>query len=205
MIRLWLLFAGLTGIELWAFQVYRNHPLLLPEYFKMVLLCIQFIMCWGAVDAARWLLRRSPAARRSGPVSDWLRLWLWVGPSGGALLVLACLIGRWTDSISTSRLAGPLVVAHISGGALAWVLAAFWAVPELFGDSQTTLFDKLMALAGIAAHALGLWVYLRVYPGSTLSLVTLVAPMIYFALLLYYVLAATLVWDVFFRVAKRQS
>jgi hypothetical protein len=202
MIRLWLLFGALTGVECWAFQVYRSHPIVLPDYFKMMLLGIQFLMCWGAFDSSRWMLRRSPIARRPGPTSDWLRLWLWMGPSGGTALLAACYLGRWVDSLTTSRLAGPLIVAHVSGGALAWMVAAGWALPELLSDPVATAGNKGMALAGLLFHGLGLYIYLTVYPGSLGAVFGLVAPITYFALLLYYVLIASLLCDLYLRVVR---
>ena len=139
MIRVFLSLVLAMVAEYYAFYVYRSHPLVRPAYFQTLCLVIQMSMCYSGIEAARWLLRHSPAAKAKGIESDWAKLWIWMGPPGGILLTLACLLGSFADHISESRLAGPLVVAHISGGALCWLIGGFWAVPLAFGDPQMTL------------------------------------------------------------------
>lgn len=186
--------------EYFAFQMHTNHPLIRPPYFHTLLLCIQMGMCWAGVESARWLLRRSPIAGDEGVQSDWSRLWLWVGPPGGLLLTLACFLGSWVASLSDSRLAGPLVVAHICGGALAWLVAGFWTLPEALSDPDITAKERMLAMAGIATHALGFLAYFIYYPATTVPFVALLGSALFFFFLLFYLGMTCLTWAVIFQI-----
>ena len=81
----------ITILEIWALYIFRTHPLVRPEWFTTLLLAIQLLMGLGGIRACRWFLRSSPASKLDGPKRDWTKLWLWCGPIGGLLLVVACL------------------------------------------------------------------------------------------------------------------
>ncbi|MBI3928923.1 MAG: hypothetical protein HY319_25500 [Armatimonadetes bacterium] len=199
--RVALLFLFVTALEWVAFRIHRNHPLVWPEYFSTVLLVIALVTCWAGIEAARWLLRTSPAARMPGPISDWTRLWVWIGPVGGALLCLGCLLGSLANKISPSHLAGFLVVGHFSGGALAWVAALPWAAPDLYRDPDAGYVEKTLLNLGLFTHALGFLTFFLVYPGThpEFSIGWLLASAYFFNFILYYLMVSVLCWAAIFR------
>ena len=201
MIRILLVILLAVAGEYWAFQLYRTHPLVWPAHLQTLMLLVQMAMCWSGVESARWLLRKSPVARMPGVESDWVRLWLWVGPSGGLLLCLACFLGKWAYSVSDSQLAGPLLVANISGGAVCWLIGGFWAVPEAFSDKGMTNRERILALTGLLFHSLGFWIFATVYPANTLPhetspLILLLSSALFFFFLLFYLAVSCAVWSV---------
>ena len=197
--RVFLALSLSLAAEYWAFQLHTNHPLVRPAYFHTLLLFIQLSMCWSGIEAARWLLRRSLASTMEGVESDWVRLWLWVGPPGGLLLALACFLGKWADIISNTRLAGPLVVAHLSGGAVAWILAGFWTVPQAVTDPGMSNWERTLAFLGVVSHGLGFLAYFTVYPAATLTFAMLLGSALAFFYLLFYLGATCLSWALIFR------
>lgn len=205
--RLLFLLVVVTGLEFWAFKIHSNHPIQHPSVFDPLLLTIQLAMCWGGVEGARWLLRRSPIRNRTGPESEWTKLWLWVGPPGGVLFCLAILIGKIAYEMSTHRLAGPIVVAHLSGGAVIWLLCSLWTFPEVLADSQCKPIDKALAVTGMVTHLVGLALYGNLYPAETIKgpWMVLLASAVLFYFLLYYVWVSCLAWAVFFKAARKRG
>ena len=207
MIKLLPLLPVILGLEFWAFNIYRDHPLGgRPAHFHVLTLVIQFLMVWAGVESARWLLRRSPASRAQGPFSDMTRLWIWLGPWNGLLLGLACLAGSRVADSDLGPLAGFLVVAHFSGGALLWCLASAWTIPDLFVDSEVSWRDRAMALAGTLSHALGFAAYALVFPAARTPLRLAVHPVLYlvltslvFCYLMFYIYAGMLTWGAIFQ------
>lgn len=192
----------LTLLEYWAFNVFRSSPFGLPSYFTGLLTAIQFAMCFGGLESARWLLRRSPAARTAGPYNDRVRLWLWLGPPGGLLMVLSSCLAWWVDRQSGSGLGAQLILAHAAGGGAAWLLMSLDVVPRLAlleSDEGKGASIRLAAL-GLFSHLTGLWFYAWLFPVTLPAkrLVILGAMMLYF--LCYYIWAACLVWWAAFRV-----
>ncbi len=202
MVRIVFVFLVVTVVELFAFWIHREHPMVKPDYWKAVLLTAQLGMSWGGVEACRWLLRRSPVAQLKGPENDWTKLWVWTGPVGGLLLVKACLLGYLADTYADSRLAGPIIVGHICGGALLWLLCLPWAMPDLLNDPEITIRERLLLNFGIASHLLGFVVYFTVYPGQSVPLVSLLSSLFFFYLLLYYLMLCMIKWAVIFRFWK---
>lgn len=202
MSRVFILYVAVTVLEFIAFWVYREHPIIRPDYWNTLLLVAQLGMCWGGVEAARWLLRRSPVAGLPGPTSEWTKLWLWAGPPGGLLLGVACLLGMLADQATSSKLAGPVVVAHLSGGAVLWVIASFWAAPDLLRDPESGHLERMLLNLGISSHILGLIVYFTIYPAQSVPFVSLLVTVFFFYFLLYYVMLTMMCWALVFRVWK---
>lgn len=189
---------GITILEIWALIVFRDHPLQLPDWYSTLLLIIQLMMGMGGVFACRWLLRTSPVASLDGPERDWTKLWLWCGPIGGILLVLACLMGKVMAAQFSLRI-GWIVTAHIAGGAVVWIISLPWAVSDLFSDDSTGFRERLLMQVGIASHVLGLAVYLGFFPGPDLKPVSLLAAVYFFGAILYYLIAVSVTWAFLFR------
>lgn len=192
-------------LELWAYSVFRGHPLMRPEWFGTLLLVIQLLMSLGGIYAARWLLRRSPAARLEGPRRDWTRLWLWCGPVGGVLLVAACLLGKLAVESSGTLLPGLVIAAHIAAGAVVWTVALPWAVSDLLSDETTGFRERLLMQLGIAAHVIGFAVYLGFFPGRNVSPLSLLGAVFVFGFNLYYIMLVAVSWSVLFRFWKPES
>lgn len=164
--RLRALLALIVVLEVVAFAVLRNHPLKQPAWYDSLIALIKFLMCWGGVEAARWLLRDSPAARYPGPDSDWVRLWLWVGPPGGALLALGCLAGWWLSVAVGGRLVTYVFLGHFVAGALVWLAASPWVVPAVIRERPPHSLDRRLLNLGMALHGAGFAVYAWVYPAT---------------------------------------
>lgn len=122
------------------------------------------LMCWGGVEAARWLLRRSPAAKLAGPRSDWTRLWLWVGAPGGILFCLG-LLAAWALSHFSPGKVPMLLTYQVVVGGLAWLIGAFWAMRDLHTANLLRGFNLKLAVAGLLGNALGMSIYLWGFPG----------------------------------------
>ncbi len=186
-------------LEFWAYTVFRGHPLVRPEWFGTLLLIIQLLMSVGGIYAARWLLRRSPIAWLEGPQRDWTKLWLWCGPLGGLLLVVACLLGKVAVAASGTLLPGLVIAAHIAAGAVVWTVALPWAVSDLLSDETTGFRERLLMQLGIAAHVIGFAVYLGFFPGRDVSPLSLVGAVFVFGFNLYYIMLVAVSWSFLFR------
>jgi hypothetical protein len=187
------------ALELWAYSVFREHPLVRPEWFGTLLLVIQLLMSLGGIYGARWLLRHSPIAKLEGPRRDWTRLWLWCGPIGGVLLVKACILGKLAADASGALFPGLVIAAHIAAGAVVWTVALPWAVSDLFADETTGFRERLLMQLGIAAHVIGFAVYIGFFPGRDVSPLTLVAAVFVFGFNLYYIMNVAIVWSFIFK------
>lgn len=189
----------ITILELWALFLFREHPIVRPEWYGTLLLVIQLLMGLGGIYACRWLLRVSPISKLQGPERDWTKLWLWCGPVGGLLLVKFCLLGKFAAAYFSSVFIGFLVTAHIAGGAVIWAIALPWAVSDLFNDPTTGFRERLLMQLGIASHILGFAVYLGFFPGKELKPVSLLFAVYFFGAVLYYLIAVAVHWAVLFR------
>jgi hypothetical protein len=192
----------ITLLELWALYIFREHPLVRPEWYGSLLLGIQLLMGVGGVYACRWMLRKSPIGKLEGPKRDWTKLWLWCGPLGGLLLVKFCILGKLFATYLNSIFVGWLVTAHIAGGAVIWLIALPWAVTDLFNDETTGFRERLLMQLGIASHVIGLSVYLGFFPGRDLKPVSLLAAVYFFGSILYYLIAISVKWSLIFRFWK---
>lgn len=201
MIRIIFLFLLITALEFYAFIAYRNHPIVQPTWFGHLLTIIQIAMCWGGIEAARWLLRKSPIARK-GAGNDWTRLWLWIGPPSGLLLILACLLGWLVTQFTPGRLAGPLVVAHAAAGALSWLIAAPWVLKEIFGS--TSRLEKGILFIGLFTHLSGLAVYYAFYPGERLNPFSILGSLFFYYFIAYHVMLCCLILAGVFQVWQPQ-
>ncbi|MEW6278363.1 MAG: hypothetical protein AB1758_07070 [Candidatus Eremiobacterota bacterium] len=201
MVRLAYLFVFITLCELVAFAAYRNHPLAQPGWFGPLLDAIKVAMCWGGVEGARWLLRKSPIARK-GAGNDWSRLWLWVGPPSGLLLALACVLGWCVAQVQVGRLAGPLVVAHAAAGALSWLIAAPWVVGDLFRQTTSACVERRVLYLGIFFHLCGLTLYAWLYPARTMPPLALVGSLMFYYFILYHLMVSVLLLGGLFRLWK---
>lgn len=196
--RVLVVLVTVTILELWALYIFREHPLIRPEWYSTLLLVIQLLMALGGIQASRWLLRVSPVARLEGPKRDWTKLWLWCGPVGGALLALFCILGKLITGYFNSLFIGWVVCAHIAGGAALWMIALPWALNDLFRDPTTGFRERLMMQVGIASHVLGLAVYFGFFPGPELKPISLLVAVYFFGAILYYLMAVTIVWSITF-------
>ena len=186
------------ALELWAYSVFRGHPLVRPEWFSTLLLVIQLLMSLGGIYAARWLLRRSPVSKLDGPRSDWTKLWLWCGPIGGLLLVKACVLGKLAVDHTGSLLPGLVIAAHIAAGAVVWTVALPWAVSDLFADPTTGFRERLLMQLGIAAHVIGFAVYIGFFPGREVPPLSLLGAVFIFGFNLYYIMTVAVSWSIIF-------
>ncbi len=194
----------LLALEVWAYNFFRDHPLVRPEWFSTLLLVIQLLMCVGGIYAAKWLLRRSPIARLEAPMRDWTKLWLWCGPLGGLLLAKACVIGKFVADGEGTLLPGLIVVAHAAAGAVVWTAALPWAVSDLFSDELTGFRERLLMQLGIASHIIGFAVYIGFFPGREIPPLSILAAVVVFGFNLYYIMAVSIGWSVIFRFWKPQ-
>lgn len=204
MLKLGSLFALITILEVWLASSLALPAGERPGLHEALSGLTVFLMCVGGVESARWLLRRSPAARAAGPESDWVRLWLWLGgPLGLGLVGVLGL--SWAISGWLSPKVDLLLMGHFVPGALLWLGGALWAVPELVRGRELArpLTRRLVAL-GACTHGLGLALYLWVHPGLLRGpwkvdvgvLVTLLGQ---YQFLFYAVLAGGLAWGLVFR------
>jgi hypothetical protein len=203
-VRLLALFGLITIIEIVAVYLIRTRPLLLPTWFATLLGAAKLLMCVGGVEAARWLLRHSPAAHRKVPESDWTRLWLWTGVPGGFMLGVGSLLGKLATLLLPGRIIDFFLLGHFVAGALVWTAAAPWAVADtLKSRAPATLERRLMEL-GLLFHGLGFALLAWVYPGLAYrkwpeALLWTLGQITHYYYIFYYVLLAALLWGAAFR------
>lgn len=198
--RLILTFIAVTLAEFYAFHVFRSHPISRPAYFPALLTAIQFWMSYGGIESARWLLRKSPASRAPGPASDWTRLWLWVGPPGGALMVATSLLAWWASGQGSSWIPPAILLAHAAGGGLLWLCASLEMLPNLARiHPASRSFCGGLALAGLLTHLCGLYFYAKIYPAGELQVGLFVLAILLTYFVFYYIWAAIMFWMVIFR------
>lgn len=198
--RLLLAFVFVTFAEAFAYHVFRTHPISLPTYFSGLLTAIQFVMCYGGIESARWLLRRSPAAQTGGPTSDWARLWLWLGPPGGVLMVISSLVAGFVARESPSLLTPAIFLAHAAGGGILWLCFSVEMIGHLARLHPTVQkLNWTLALAGLATHICGAWMYMKHYPAAQLEIKMVVLAILLANFVFYYVWASCLAWSIVFR------
>jgi len=198
--RLLLAFVLVTGLEFFAFSVFRAHPIHRPGYFSGLLTVIQFLMCYGGIESARWLLRRSPAARAPGPHSDWARLWVWLGPPGGALMVMTSLLAWLAAGQTPSWLPPALLLGHAAGGGVLWMCASLDMLPSLAQlPASARRLNGTLAGLGLMTHLSGLYCYARLYPAGQLKVGLLALAVLLAYFVFYYIWAACLCWSLIFR------
>jgi hypothetical protein len=198
--RLILTFILVTVAEFYAFHVFRSHPISRPAYFPALLTAIQFWMSYGGIESARWLLRKSPASRAPGPTSDWTRLWLWVGPPGGVLMVLTSLVAWYASSQNASWIPPAILLAHAAGGGLLWLCASLEMLPNLARiHPASRSFCGTLALTGLLTHLTGLYFYAKIYPAGQLQVGLFVLAILLTYFVFYYIWAAIMVWMLIFR------
>ena len=198
--RLVLTFILVTLAEFFAFHIFRSHPITRPAYFPALLTAIQFFMSYGGIESARWLLRKSPAARTAGPDSDWTRLWLWVGPPGGILMVITSLLAWWASRQGLNWVTPAILLAHAAGGGLLWLCASLEMLPNLARlHPLHRPFCGKLAAAGLLTHLCGLYFYAKVYPASELQVGLFAMAILLTYFVFYYIWAACMIWMVIFR------
>lgn len=198
--RLLLAFVVVTLAEAFAYSVFRAHPISLPGYFSGLLTAIQFVMCYGGIESARWLLRRSPAAHTGGPESDWARLWLWLGPPGGVLMVISSVVAGIVAHASPSNLTPAIFLAHAAGGGILWLCFSLEMLVQLARlHPSVQKLNWTLALTGLATHLCGAWMYMKHYPAAQLEVKMVVLAILLANFVFYYVWASCLVWSIVFR------
>ncbi len=202
-LRLLVIFIAVTLAEAFAYNVFRTHPISLPGYFSGLLTAIQFLMCYGGIESARWLLRQSPAARAGGPDSDWARLWLWLGPPGGILMVVSSLVAGWAANNSPSLLTPAIFLAHAAGGGILWLCASVDMLVHLARlHPSVQKLNWSLALGGLLTHLAGAWMYMKHYPAGELEPKMVVLAILLANFVFYYVWASCLAWSLVFRFWK---
>lgn len=164
----------------------------LPEasragWYSAVMTFIGFAMCWGGVEAARWMLRESPLADTAVPKSDWGKLWVWSGiPSG--LLMLFWLMLAWALSSFVSRPLCLIIIGEALLGPCLWLISTPWMVKDIYGSLKQSGALIQVVGAGLGLHFVGGVFALYVFPhfaGASLhSILSLVS-----SLACYYSLA----------------
>lgn len=198
--RLVVSLAVVTAAEIYAFYIFRSHPISRPAYFPALVTAIQFWMCYGGIESARWLLRRSPAARAPGPLSDWARLWIWVGPFGGLLMVLSSLLGWLASCFTNSWLPPAILLGHAAGGGMLWLLSSLEGVRHFATlDSASRRFNGGLAGLGLLTHLVGIYCYARFYPAGQLQVGLLFGAILLTYFVFYYLWLSCLAWAVVFR------
>lgn len=140
----------------------------LPEparagWYGAVMTFIGFAMCWGGVEAARWMLRESPLAETAVPKSDWSKLWIWSGiPSG--LLMLFWLMLAWLLSSCVSRPLCLIMIGEALMGPAIWLISTPWIAKDLYGSLKQSAAVPKLAAAGLSLHLLGGIFALYVFP-----------------------------------------
>ncbi|MBT9586843.1 hypothetical protein IV102_26095 [bacterium] len=198
--RLVLTFILVTMAEIYAFWVFRSHPISRPDYFPALLTVIQFFMSYGGIESARWLLRKSPVARTPGPDSDWTRLWIWLGLPGGLLMVATSGLAWLASTQTTSWLSPAILLGHAAGGGILWLCASLEMLPSLARiQTAARRLNGNLALMGLFTHLLGLYFYAKVYPAGQLKVGLFIVAVLLTYFVFYYVWAACMFWAIIFR------
>ena len=198
--RLVLTFVLVTVAEIYAFWVFRSHPISRPDYFPALLTVIQFFMSYGGIESARWLLRKSPVARTAGPDSDWTRLWIWLGLPGGLLMVATSALAWLASTQTPSWLPPAILLGHAAGGGILWLCASLEMLPSLARvQPLARRLNGNLALMGLFTHLLGLYFYAKVYPAGQLKVGLFIVAVLLTYFVFYYVWAACMFWAVIFR------
>ncbi len=203
MFRMLVVFCALTVLEVLVAKALGLPPSARPGWYTTAQSAAALLMCVGGVEAARWLLRRSPAAAAAGPRSDWTRLWMWTGVPGGGFLVLGLLL-TWGLSPFLGPKTSLLLMGHFVTGAMVWLGVAFWPLKDLLANPLPSPLPRRLMLAGLGLHGLGVAVYCWVYPALLrgpwkVDLGLLFSLVSHYYFVFYYILLAGLTWGVAFR------
>lgn len=197
--RLVLTLILVTLAEIYAFIVFRNHPISRPDYFPALLTVIQFFMSYGGIESARWLLRKSPVANTPGPDSDWTRLWIWLGPPGGLLMIATSILALLTSKSTPGWLPPAIILGHAAGGGILWLFASLEMLPSLarIRPSARSLNGGL-ALVGLFTHLTGIIFYSQIYPAGQLKVGLFLVAVLLTYFVFYYVWLSCMFWGLVF-------
>lgn len=123
-----------------------------------------FIVCWAGIEAARWILRESPASELVDSGSEAAQLWLWSGLGGSLYFTISLWLGKIVEpSLSIRQL--DLLASHCATGALLWLVLGLYFFPSLWLTGR--LHGRLARLCSWAylGHGLGVLSFLYVFPG----------------------------------------
>ena len=206
--RIWVCFGAVLVGGFLALSQMGVAPELRAGWYSMLMTAVGLIMCWGGVEAARWLLRDSPVAQAATPRSDWGRLWLWSGIPSGALMLFWLLLGACLNSHVSRPVMVVLVALAIMGPAV-WCIAGFWLAGEVVGNGN--LKRHLVALlgGGMLLHLLGGLVAAYIFPhfvGMHLRSVCVLLSALsgYYPLAFCHLLLIGCVWSALFKVGIGQ-
>ncbi len=165
-------------------------------------LCLLLVvaMCWGGVEGATWILRRSPFCSQSKNIGDWQFLWLQLGIPG-AVWGISGLGTCWLLSKCIKSALIGLGAEQFYLGCLIWlVLFPFLGGPLVLREAIPLV--KRLLWGGLVGQLLCLGMYLWVYPApfeffsllNVIKLTTAIEKDYYF--LFMYVLGASTLWGV---------
>ncbi len=203
MLRMLVVFCALTVLEVLVAGTVGQAPSARPFWYATAQSTAALLMCVGGVEAARWLLRRSPAVSAPGPRSDWSRLWLWTGVPGGLFLVVGLLL-TWAVAPYLGPKASLLLMGHFVTGAMVWLAVSFWPIRDVLTSPSPEPLPRLLMLTGLGLHGLGVILYCWVYPALLrgpwkVDLGLLFSLVSHYYFVFYYILLAGLAWSVAFR------
>ena len=127
-------------------------------------LCLLLVvaMCWGGVEGATWILRRSPFCSQSKNIGDWQFLWLQLGIPG-AVWGISGLGTCWLLSKCIKSALIGLGAEQFYLGCLIWlVLFPFLGGPLVLREAIPLV--KRLLWGGLVGQLLCLGMYLWVYP-----------------------------------------
>lgn len=161
--RIWICLATIVILGVAVLQQMCLPSFERASWYEYVLTAVALLMCWGGVESAYWMLRKSPIASITKGGSDWGTLWLWSGIPSGLIMISLLILGWLADSIVPQSISIILITQAIMGPAL-WVLAILWLSKEAPSFRKSQLYSILW-IGGLLSHLLGILISLYLFPG----------------------------------------
>lgn len=152
--RIWMCLAAVVIGGLVVLSKMGLAPDMRPGWYGFVITLVALAMCWGGVEAARWMLRESPIAKLRKPQSDWARLWLWSGVPSGVLMLFWLVVSSMLKGLLSPQVMIMFIGIAIMGPML-WILATPWIVRDVVGMGRLPASTVLLLSGGLVLHALG--------------------------------------------------
>ena len=161
--RMWVCLAAIVAVSLFVLGQIGLPEADRASWYSVAMTFIGFAMCWGGVEASRWMLRESPIANTSMPKSDWGKLWIWSGvPSG--LLMLFWLMLAWACSSYVSRPLCLILIGQALIGPAIWLVSSPWMIKDIYASLKQSGAVVQLAGVGMFLHLLGCVFALYVFP-----------------------------------------
>ncbi len=202
--RMWACLAVIAVLSFFVLGQAVMAPELRPSWYEIIVTLTGVAMCWGGVEACRWLLRDSALTGINGPRSDWDKLWLYTGVPSGLLMIFWSVLA-WALHSFVSHQVMILLLSQALLGPVLWMACLPWVATSVLSVGRNHL--NLLAFAGLGVffHLLGTLFCLYIFPNfaamNTRSIFAMVSALGgYYPLAFFHLLLIGCMWSLALKV-----